>query len=58
VVVRTEVIGTEEGLADPMAVLETEVVRRWDRWGEDIPRWDLVVEDRPTWVVAAEARPE
>jgi len=46
VVIGTEVIGTEAGLADPMAILGTAVVRRWDRW-------DFVVEGRRTWVAAA-----
>ena len=49
------VIGTEAGTADPMAVLETEVVRRWAQWGEVVPQWDFEEEDRLTWVVAAEA---
>ena len=50
-------IGTEAVSADPTAALETEVVRRWGRWGEDIPRWGPVVEDRRAWVVV-EVLPE
>jgi len=62
------VIGTEAGLADPMADSKTEVLREWNRGGEGPltcvaqkgarPERNFDGEDRRTWVVAAEARPE